>query len=196
MNASLTWKLRRHLTVSRLAPLILGSLVGVPIGVTLFVYLNPDWLTAGLGVALIVVTLQQTLFAPKTARTTSTSPVWGSIAGLGSGILGGAFNTGGPPALMYVGVQRWSKEHTVATLQGFFLTTCVLQISLFIAQGTIGLTQTKSALFLLPAAMVGVICGQWLYSRINQERFRSLLIGGIGILGCILLFRGVRALLG
>ena len=113
-----------------------------------------------------------------------------------SGVLGGAFNTGGPPVVMYVGVQSWSKEDTVATLQGFFLSTCVLQISLFVVRGTVGLPQVKSAITLLVAALVGVAIGQFLFHRVNQARFRALLLGGIGILGCSLVYKGVNASLG
>ena len=196
VNATLTWRLRNYLTWSRLGPLIIGSLVGVPVGVTLFVTLNPDWLTGGLGLALIVVCIQQVLSDPKPMDSGRTSPFWGGLAGLGSGILGGAFNTGGPPALMYVGVQTWSKEHTMATLQGFFLSTCVLQITLFTIQGTVGLTQVKDAAILLIPALVGVGVGQLLFHRINQQKFRSLLTAGIGLLGCILTYKSASALLG
>ena len=98
VNIAMTWNLRAHLTWSRLAPLILGGVIGVPIGVTLFVSLNPDLLLIGLGMALIGVAIQQKRTAP--GEGTGLTPAWGGVAGLASGVLGGAFNTGGPPVVL------------------------------------------------------------------------------------------------
>lgn len=195
VNATLTWRLRKHLSWNRIGPLLIGSLAGVPAGVFLFATLDPNWLLVGLGFALLFVAVQQTWFAPQ-GKDTEVRPVWGGVAGLVSGVLGGAFNTGGPPVVMYVGVQSWSKEDTVATLQGFFLSTCVLQISLFVARGTVGMQQVQSAGTLLVAALIGVAIGQFLFHRVNQERFRALLLLGIGILGCSLVYKGLNASLG
>jgi len=196
VNGVLTFRLRAYLTRSRLAPMIGGCLFGVPIGVTLFVRLNATLLMVGLGLALVAVALQQGLQNEPMKDRAPPSPLWGGLAGLASGILGGAFNTGGPPAVMYVGVQRWSKEHTMATLQGFFLTTCVVQIGLFVAQGTIAKPQVVAAMTLLIPALIGVAMGQMFFQRIDQERFRVVLISGIGLLGVAMLLKSGRTLLG
>ena len=119
VNATLTWRLRAHLGWSRIGPLLLGSLAGVPAGVFLFATLDPNWLLVGLGLALLFVAVQQTWFGTTPDADKQVRPLWGGLAGLVSGVLGGAFNTGGPPVVMYVGVQSWSKEDTVATLRGF-----------------------------------------------------------------------------
>jgi len=195
VNIAMTWSLRAHLTVSRLGPLILGGVIGVPIGVTLFVKLNPDLLLIGLGMALLAVAIQQKS-AASGGRQGVLSPAWGGVAGLASGVLGGAFNTGGPPVVMYVGMQRWSKEHTVATLQGFLLFSCILQISLFLVRGTLGGPELKQAGLLVLPTLLGVLFGQRLFHRIDQERFRSVLLTAIALLGASLLYKGVSATLG
>ena len=196
VNLTLTWRLRSHLSWQRMSPLIWGSVVGVPIGVTLFTTLNPSLLGLGLGIALLVVCAQQLLTTPKPIDNQTSSRLWGTIAGLGSGILGGAFNTGGPPALMYVGVQPWSKEQTMATLQGLFLVTCVLQIGLFIWNGTITTAEASRAMTLLLPVMLGVGFGQWMFQRIDQQKFRTILLGGIGLLGIMMLYKSGGQLLG
>ena len=189
ISLALTWKLRAHLSWSKLQPLILGALVGVPIGVTLFIQLNPTFLRFGLGLALLVVCIQQLWSKPKPINDQQSSSIWGALAGLGGGILGAAFNTGGPPTLMYVGVQPWSKEQTVAILQCFFATTSILQVSLFIWNGTITTTEAIMASKLVIPTLLGLAIGQVFFHRINQKRFRTLLLGAIGILGCIMLYK-------
>jgi hypothetical protein len=193
VNASLTYKMRHYLTWSRIGNLLLGSLAGVPIGVFLFSYLNPQWLLVGLGVALLGVTIQQMAWKPKETDR-PVSRFWGGLAGFASGILGGAFNTGGPPAVMYVGIQRWSKEHTVATLQGFFLSITTLQIVLFLWKGLIQSTHSVDAAMLLIPTILGVALGQFFFHRVNQARFRALLLLGIGVLGISLVYKGLSPL--
>src|ERR1700759_5436080 len=47
------WKLRRALQGPRLWPFLLGGLLGVPLGVALLGFANPDYMRAGVGVLLI-----------------------------------------------------------------------------------------------------------------------------------------------
>ncbi len=196
VNIALIWRLRHHLTLPRLGPMLLGGLIGVPIGVTLFVNMNADLLMMALGVALIGVAAQQARSGATVASHGAISPAWGGVAGLASGVLGGAFNTGGPPVVMYVGMQRWSKEHTVSTLQVFLLFTSLLQVGLFTLRGTIGTPQLFLAAKLMVPTLVGVLVGQLFFRHIDQDRFRRLLLGAISLLGLSLLYKGVIATLG
>lgn len=185
----LAWKLQAHMVWQQIRPLTMGAFLGVPIGVTLFVQLDPTFLRFGLGLALLLVCFQQFLSKPRPINNQTSSSFWGIVTGVASGILGGAFNTGGPPALMYIGVQSWSKEQTMAVLQGFFLTTTSFQIILFIWNGTITLTEATLASKLAIPTILGIVIGQLLFHRINQQKFRSLLMVAIGILGCIMLIK-------
>src|SRR5215468_3121488 len=47
------WKLRYALQWNRLWPFLLGGLLGVPLGVALLGWANPDYMRAGVGVLLI-----------------------------------------------------------------------------------------------------------------------------------------------
>ena len=93
-------------------------------------------------------------------------------------------------------MQRWTKEHTVATLQGFLLFSCVLQITLFVLRGTLGGAELQRAGLLVLPTLVGVLVGQQLFHRIDQDRFRSLLLTAIALLGASLLYKGASAVLG
>ena len=171
----------------------MGTAMGVPIGVTMFVTLEPTFLRFGLGLALLMVCAQQFWRRSKPIAddnpSSKPSIFWGVIAGFASGILGGAFNTGGPPALIYVGMQSWSKEQTMAILQAFFTTTTLFQLVLFIENGTIGYTEALMAAKLTAPTIIGIALGFLFFKRINQNRFRTILMIAIGILGCIMLYK-------
>ena len=58
-NSLLCWRLRHHMERKKILPLLIGCLIGVPVGVTLFTSLDTDILLMILGVALIAVAIQQ-----------------------------------------------------------------------------------------------------------------------------------------
>src|SRR6266849_8121224 len=47
------WKLRRALQWSRLRPFLVGGFLGVPLGVAVLGWTNPDYMRAGVGALLI-----------------------------------------------------------------------------------------------------------------------------------------------
>jgi uncharacterized protein len=51
------WKLRRALQWARLWPFLLGALLGVPLGVALLGWANPDYMRAGVGILLIAYSI-------------------------------------------------------------------------------------------------------------------------------------------
>jgi uncharacterized membrane protein YfcA len=58
------WKLRHILNATRLIPLIVGSAVGVPIGILLLRWAPPGWLRIGMGALLILFSVHN-LARPK-----------------------------------------------------------------------------------------------------------------------------------
>ncbi|HMH98791.1 MAG TPA: sulfite exporter TauE/SafE family protein, partial [Bradyrhizobium sp.] len=50
-------KLRQALDWRKIWPLVLGTTIGIPIGVTLLTYINPVYLRFGVGVLLVLYTI-------------------------------------------------------------------------------------------------------------------------------------------
>ena len=48
-------------------------------------------------------------------------PVWAYLAGLFGGLLGGAYNTSGPPVIVYADCRRWPPDVFKGNLQGYFI---------------------------------------------------------------------------
>src|SRR5450755_5109177 len=51
------FKLRRTLDLRKAWPLALGTIIGIPIGVSILAYLNPTYLRLGVGVLLVLYTI-------------------------------------------------------------------------------------------------------------------------------------------
>lgn len=108
---------RQHIDLAATWRLILASLVGIPIGLLLLKGISDAVVTAILGVLLVAFGLYKLTmpqFPPLQQR------IFAYLFGFVAGILGGAYNTNGPPIVVYGTLHQWSPERFRATLQGYF----------------------------------------------------------------------------
>lgn len=148
--------------------LVAASLAGIPFGLLLLKLAPEHYVKAALGVLLILYGLYS-LLAPKlpVVRSDWTAYVFGFVAG----VLGGAYNTNGPPVVVYGALRGWSPEHFRATLQGCFLLTGLM---ILVGHGVAGLwTREVFRLYVysLPAILLAIYLGARLNRRIARETF-------------------------
>lgn len=166
--------------------LVVSTLVGVPLGL-LFLKAAPEAIVEGLlGLVLIGFGLYS-LATPRlpALRSENLSYVFGLMAG----ILGGAYNTNGPPVVVYGALRRWSAERFRATMQGYFLPT---GLTILISHGLAGLwTPTVLRLYgyALPVIVAAVIVGGWVNKKIAAGRFHQVVYGFLVLIGVILIVR-------
>jgi uncharacterized membrane protein YfcA len=103
-------------------------------------------------------------------------------------VLGGAYNTNGPPVVIYATLRRWPPRAFRATLQGYFLVTGV---GLVLGHGAAGLW-SRDMWSLYGTALPGALAALWLGCRWNRrfpvqrfERAVNWLLLGLG--GALLL---------
>ncbi len=175
---------RQSLDWARVARLGVAAAFGVPIGIWLLINLDARVVKAALG-TLLVLFAMYTLTRPRAAR--AISPRWIYLAGFLSGCLGGAYNTPGPPTVVYGSLQQWRKEEFRAILQALFLITA----SLTTASHALTQHLTPNVLtlyaFAVPALIVGILTAAWADRWVNKDRFRVIVNVMILILGLSLL---------
>lgn len=154
INIALWWRLRKHFRWQQVAPLILSTIIGVPLGVLFLKHSSTAWLQLVLGGWLVVTSLYSLI--PKTHK-----KKWPTIAGIPSGILAGifqgAFAMGGPAAIPYVASQQFSKFRYSASLQVLFLTSSLTRLFCLSVTGLF--TIDKVGIGLL-GAIVAISCAQ------------------------------------
>ncbi len=112
-----TW---RHICFRNAGRLIAGAALGTPLGL-LFLKRAPES-AVQLALAVIIFSFSAyCLLTPRLHRLQTDRGSW--FAGFVAGVLGGAYNTNGPPVVVYGTMRGWSPERFRATLQGFFLAT-------------------------------------------------------------------------
>ena len=163
--------------------LVVTTLVGIPVGVALVKYAPGSLVARVLGVFLVSFGLYR-LVNGRLVQLTSAR--WALPIGFIAGVLGGAYNTNGPPIVVYGEMRRWSPTEFRATLQGYFLPT---GLAIWVSHGAAGLW-TSQVLHLyalsLPGILLATAIGGWLNRRLPVEQFQGWLAVLLVALGFLL----------
>ena len=182
----------RDVHVRSVWPLIVYTLIGIPIGILLLKGVYENVMKSVLAFVIIIFSLYK-IFKP--SLFTLTNDKLACIFGLASGVLGGAYNTNGPPVVIYGTLRRWDPEKFRATLQGYFFPTGSL-----IAMGhCIGGLWTKTVLLnytlSLPVIFAAIFLGGRINRRIPKARFDNYIYVFLVILGVWLLIETIISVL-
>jgi uncharacterized protein len=179
--------LRREVTPRPLVDLLIGTVVGTPLGVWVLATLPISALNRLIGAVLVVVVALE-LFSALPSRLPGRG--WGLGAGFLSGLVGGAVGTPGPPVILYATTQGWSPRTLKANVTGFFV---VNQGVILLGYWWAGLLTREvtiaTAVFALPA-LAGVGAGIALFGRLDPTRFRRVVFALLLFAGLVLLVRG------
>jgi uncharacterized membrane protein YfcA len=158
----------RDVVFSSAWKLIIATIIGIPIG--LF-YLKGSY-DEVLKIVLALVILSFSFYKlakPKMMRLRTERASW--PFGFAAGILGGAYNTNGPPVIIYGTMRKWTPAEFRATLQGYFLVT-----GIFIMLGHWSTDLWTSEMMVLyaiclPFILLSIFLGSRLHKRIPKGRF-------------------------
>ena len=176
---------RADLNLRAVSRLVLASLIGIPVGVYLLRRVDVNVVTAVLGIIVVGYALYA-LFAPRLPQLASQA--WAYGFGFTAGILGGAYNTSGPPVIIYGDCRAWPPAAFKSNLQGFFLVNSIVVIATHAASGNLTPEVWRNFLIALPAIFLALIAGFSLDRYINPHRFRQIVLVLLILLGASLIF--------
>lgn len=136
--------------------LIVSSFLGIPIGLVLLKFAPEAVVKALLGV-LIIAFGYYNLMNPHLPGIKDDR--WAYVFGFIAGILGGAYNTNGPPAVVYGALRNFPADGFRATLQAYFFPTGLM---ILLGHGLAGLwtgTVLRYYLYALPVILVAIFLG-------------------------------------
>lgn len=178
------WRKVEFKTAGRL---IVATLVGIPFGVYGLSRLPETPLKIALGAIILAYGIIG--LAERLKRIANEPKRFPWIVGWIAGVLGGAYNTNGPPVVAYGLLHGWPPESFRATLQGYFLPT---GLAIVAGHGLGGLwtpTVFRTYLFALPGIVLGVVLGGLLNKRISHELFTKLVYASLALMGAAMLLR-------
>ncbi|OGU39601.1 MAG: hypothetical protein A2X61_11200 [Ignavibacteria bacterium GWB2_35_12] len=178
---------REKQNLGKIWQLVVFSIIGIPIGLLFLKGINENVVKIVLALILIIYSLFSLTYPKLYLKTNKSAFAFGIV----SGILGGAYNTNGPPIIMYGTLRKWTPEEFRLLLQGVFLPT---NMFIIIGHGFAGLWTgdvVKAMLYALPTVMVATIIGNILNKRISAEKFEKLVYYFLIGIGSILLIQAV-----
>jgi hypothetical protein len=183
----MTVQLRRDVMFPQLVFLLIGSVLGTPVGVWVLEAFPPSLLKRLIGLILMgVVVIEWYSAYPEKLP----GRHWGLCAGVLAGLLGGAIATPGPPVILYAVAQGWSPRVMKAMLQAFFLVNHAVIVAHHWWAGLLTREVVWLAcLYAVPSA-IGVTVGIRLFDRIHQVRFRRLMFTLLFVLGLVMCVHG------
>ena len=178
---------RRHFTPRGVTWLLVGTVLGTPLGVWILVVCSTSTVTRIIGAVLVVVVLLEWAGGyPERLR----GRWWGLGAGFLAGVTGGAVGMPGPPVVVYSTMQDWSPQTIKANLQVFFFVNQVMILAGYWRAGLLTADVWRlSASFALPAA-AGTVVGILLFKHVDHAAFRRVVFAVLLVSGFILLVRG------
>ncbi|MGH7660468.1 MAG: sulfite exporter TauE/SafE family protein [Vulcanimicrobiaceae bacterium] len=183
---------RTGFDVKRLAPLIVGGIIGVPLGVVLLKHMNADAFKLGTGI-LLVVYCPATLLSHRVPGLARLGPPADAVAGVVSGVMSGLGGLGGSTSTLWCTLRGWDRDALRATFQSF---NFALQLTTFIAYaitGVISRELLRDFAIAAPALIVPAFIGGKLYGHFSDLMFRRLVLGLLTVSGCVLIINVVVA---
>ena len=176
----------RQIDAAALVRLAAGTVLGLPLGLALMLYVPTAVTEVVLGGLLIVYGLYGLLPAPSPGRP---GLRWAYPVGVLAGALGSAFNFNGVPVAVYGTLRRWRPAVFRGTLQAHFVISGALVVT---AQAVGGMwTGRLPGLFAvsLPAIGLATWGGHRLHRRIPAARFVRYVYVLVAALGAALVLR-------
>jgi len=184
IDVALLARYRQALNLRAIWRLVAALVLGVPLGILVLRRVEERFVLAILG-AVIAGYALYALLSPRLPRLEH--PAWAYGFGFLSGVLGGAYNTSGPPVVIFGNCQRWPPSEFKGNLQGFFLVNDLLVIAGHALSQNLTPLVLRDYLIVLPALIVGLFVGGRLDRRLDPALFRKIVLVLLVVMGLRLL---------
>jgi uncharacterized membrane protein YfcA len=191
-DVPMLWRFRANARESRvLAGFALAGLAGIVIGTRLLAYVRPSILAAVLAAVVIAfigvswIGRVPTMPGPVAARV-------GPLVGLVCGVLQGSAGASGPLVTSYLLSIRLPRASFLFAINAIFF---VLDLTQFVSLQALRLTTPAiwtTAAIVLVLALAGLAAGLWAQSRIDDARFRRVVLVMLAVAAIGLIVRASR----
>ena len=176
----LVYRYRQSLEVHAIWRIVLAALLGTPLGVYLLSNVNENISLTVLGIVITSYAVYA-LLGLKMPRLDGSA--WAYLAGWFGGLLGGAYNTSGPPVILYADGRRWPPDVFKSNLQGYFLISSVAVVASHILNGNLTPQVWNIFWWTIPFILVGLVAGLGLGRWLNPVIFRRLVLVLLIVMG-------------
>lgn len=175
-------------SLRRFGGLIAAQFLATVLTVRLTLTLSASQLNAMLAGAVLLAVVLMAL-KPTLQISASRERVVGVIVGLVSGLLGGVSSLTGPVIITYLVALQLRRDEFVSSISIVYLTGALPLYGAMLLFGRLGLAELTGSLLALVPMGAGLLIGKTLRRRLDDNRFRRLLLAFLVVLALLLLFK-------
>ena len=182
----LTWRYRNHIHMPTLFGLILPLMAaGTVIGYVLRPSLDGALLKILFGLLIVWFSARELWRMLRGGEVVQRAPAATRGLMLAAGVTHGLFASGGPLLVYALAGTTLDKARLRATLIAVWFSLNGLLTAIFLFDGSLVPSLPRIATY-LPVVLVGIVAGEWLHHRIDEQRFRQLVFAMLAITGVLL----------
>jgi len=174
VSTPLLFEVRRQVRMAKVAPLAIGGVLGVPVG--LLILKEADAGVLKVLVAAVVILASALLFLAPRLTLGGRNLLSALVTGALSGLLRASTSMAGPPVVLYTLSHEREIEEFRSTVLGAFLFTGVLTVPGLIVADLISRDALIATAVAIPGLALGLLVGTLLRSRVQPKLFRSLVL--------------------
>ena len=176
----------KYVTWQRLLPMVAAFVLFSTIAICLLDRIEGQSMRIFLGIMLIIISIYFTFFKEKLQKIIRPTKRWQLGTGSVSGIMGGLFGMHGPPVVLYLISSEPDKDHYMGMIQTYAVITNITMIIVRAISGYVTPAVGTTYLYGLSGLAIGIIAGNWAYSRIPNRLFTYIVYAYICISGIII----------
>lgn len=171
--------------------LMVGALIGTPIGVYALTNFPQAQMTLALACFVLVATVL--LWRGFALKSMPSAPATLAV-GTATGLANGAFGMGGPPVVLFYFASPAGNAAGRASLIAYFLFTDVVGLVFLAREGLVTQHAGLLALVFLPALVLGVWLGSRSFKTADPVRFRKIVLAVLAALAVITAVKAAMAM--
>jgi uncharacterized membrane protein YfcA len=171
---------RRDAQWSLVRRLSLSALIGIPFGLLVFNLVNERVLKGCLAAGIFLAVL----FLARNSNFRHSSPRLEIVSGFLSGALSSSLSTNGPPLVFALQGRGLPIAQFRATISAIFTISGVITLASFVAVGDVNSDSLIGVVMSLPVLGLGILLGQKLKPRLNEENARRFVLVLLLAAGC------------
>ncbi len=175
---------RKNIPYKKIIPLVVGSLILIPIAVHFSVSISSEFFKKLLGIVLICLSVYFLFFNQRIKIKPSAKN--GLLAGGVSGILTGLFSTGGPPIVLYLMNALDNNAVYFASTQFYFGITGIYSTLVRVFNGIITPEILLYAVIGFIGCIGGNLAGKFVFNKLDAQKLRQIIYVGMILSGIIM----------
>ncbi len=171
LNVMMLYSLYRHVAIRLIGMLLVGGVVGIPVGILLLNIVSGYTLKLAAGFVIVAVSL--VLLSGKKFILKSPKRYYLPL-GFVAGIMQGSLSLSGPPLVLFLSNQGVEKQTFRANLTAFFTAMNLLSLPGFLMSGVLNGPLLSMSLWALPGMIIGILLGGKVASWMPEDLFRRV----------------------